>query len=83
MALTQALLALLTLTSYHVQVVTRLASGYPVWYMWLAAALSAGGKGEGVLTGASGRRYGRVVVKYMVGYAAVQGVLFACFLPPA
>lgn len=118
MSIAQALLACLTITSYHVQVVTRLASGYPVWYIWLAAALSPakteasgdtegkdGGGGDGDKAGAgavvddgigdkvgdggvlrpgeSGARYGRGIVKYMVLYATIQGVLFCCFLPPA
>ena len=110
MSIAQALLAFLTITSYHVQIVTRLASAYPVWYIWLAAALSPaspeasggdkpdgkdGGDGDGDKAGAgvgdgnvlppgvSGGRYGRGIVKYMVLYATVQGVLFCCFLPPA
>lgn len=72
-ATAQVLLAFLALTSYHVQIITRLSSGYPLWYLWLARRLfdpetSAGGRG---------------IVKFMVMYAAIQGVLFASFLPPA
>lgn len=29
------------------------------------------------------RSYGSVAITYMICYAAVQGVLFASFLPPA
>lgn len=99
MAVSQGLLVFLTLTSYHVQIVTRLSSAYPVWYLWLASALSPlesehgspGSKetpdsvleGSVILPGVSGRRYARAIVKYMVMYASVQGVLFLAFLPPA
>ena len=94
----QGALAVLTLTSYHVQIVTRLSSAYPVWYIWLAAALcpaysaarrdgSAGrdeGAGElGLDPGAPGQKYGLAIVTYMVLYATIQTVLFACFMPPA
>ena len=94
MALAQALLALLTLTTYHVQVVTRLSSAYPVWYMWLAAALCSERESEdkdsaedernrALVPGPLGRKYAWGIVKYMVLYASIQGALFACFLPPA
>lgn len=74
-AAAQVLLAALALSTYHVQVVTRLASGYPLWYWWLAACLA--GHDEKRRVGG-----GRFVV-FMVLYAMIQGALFACFLPPA
>ncbi|EPE08124.1 glycosyltransferase family 76 protein [Ophiostoma piceae UAMH 11346] len=73
MAATQLLLAVMAFTSYHVQIVSRLSSGYPVWYWWLAQNLAGGPK--------SGLAEGFVV--FMVMYAAIQGILFASFLPPA
>ena len=73
MAAAQLLLAVMAFTSYHVQIVSRLSSGYPVWYWWLAQNLAGGPK--------SGLAGGFVV--FMVMYAAIQGILFASFLPPA
>lgn len=73
MAATQLLLAVMAFTSYHVQIVSRLSSGYPVWYWWLAQNLAGGPK--------SGKAGAFVV--FMVMYAAIQGILFASFLPPA
>ena len=72
-ALVQALLALLALTTFHVQIVGRIASGYPLWMGGVAAAM--------VRRGAS--KATRAVVRWVVMYAVVQGVLFAAFLPPA
>lgn len=77
LALPQVLLALLALTNFHVQVITRIASGYPLWYIicgrWLCAQSRKGSK---FLSSQS-------VVFWMVIYAVVQGGLFASFLPPA
>ena len=70
-ALPQAALAVLALTSYHVQIVTRLASGYPVWYWWLAHSIYQGDRRAGG------------VVRWMVMYGVVQAGLYASFLPPA
>lgn len=70
-AVAQVLLAVLAATSYHVQIITRISSGYPLWYWWLAGCLIRGEK-----TGS------RVVV-FMVMYASIQGALFTSFLPPA
>ncbi|KAK3901877.1 glycosyltransferase [Staphylotrichum tortipilum] len=70
-AATQVLLAVLAFTSYHVQIITRLSSAYPLWYWWVAALLARGDK-----------MGGRAVV-FMVVYACVQGALFTSFLPPA
>ncbi|KAK4237236.1 glycosyltransferase [Achaetomium macrosporum] len=70
-AAAQVLLAVLALTTYHVQIITRISSGYPLWYFWLARCLSRGEK------------TGSHIVMFMVMYASIQGVLFASFLPPA
>ncbi|EFX06078.1 duf409 domain containing protein [Grosmannia clavigera kw1407] len=42
LAVAQLFLAGLAFTSYHVQPITRLCSGYPVWYWWLARNLVGG-----------------------------------------
>lgn len=73
LALAQTVLAVLALTSYHVQIITRISSGYPVWYWWLAASLVNG----------KDSRLGNGIVVFMVMYASIQGALFASFLPPA
>jgi phosphatidylinositol glycan class V len=79
-ALPQLLLAILALTNYHVQIITRLSSAYPVWYWWLACSMISSGSQE--------QRSGKctkpwLVSRWMVMYALVQGGLFASFLPPA
>lgn len=73
MALMQAVLAIMAATSYHVQIITRLSSGYPVWYWWLARQVLK----------EPGHGFGRNVVVFMVMYALIQGALYASFLPPA
>lgn len=70
-AAAQVVLAVLAATTYHVQIIARISSGYPVWYWWLAGSLIRGEK--------SGSR----IVMFMVMYASIQGALFASFLPPA
>lgn len=70
-AAAQVLLAVLAATTYHVQIITRISSGYPVWHWWLAGRLVQGDK--------TGSR----IVMFMVIYASIQGALFASFLPPA
>ncbi|KAK1992067.1 mannosyltransferase [Colletotrichum falcatum] len=77
MAAAQVLLAVLAITTYHVQIITRIASGYAAWCWWAAACL--------LDDGADGKRrgLGGKIVTFSVMYAAVQGVLFASFLPPA
>ena len=79
-AVPQALLAIMALLSYHVQIITRLSSGYPLWYLWLISSIrTPERKGFiGSLTVLPG-----AIVRWMVIYAMVQGALFASFLPPA
>lgn len=73
MAFSQLLLAGASVTTYHIQIITRLSSAYPLWYFWLAQQLGQAGTSKS----AGG------VVMYMVMYATIQGALFASFLPPA
>ena len=73
MAAIQILLAVMAFTSYHVQIVTRISSAYPVWYWWLV---------QGLVGGTRAKLSGGLVV-FMVMYASIQGILFASFLPPA
>lgn len=80
LALPQAILAVLALTSYHVQIITRQASAYPLWYLWLASCLLREGKrgrGESCFVKPGHLLHG------MVLYGVIQASLFASFLPPA
>ncbi|KAK6813999.1 hypothetical protein RU639_010576 [Aspergillus parasiticus] len=94
LAAPQITLAILTFLKHHVQIITRMSSGYPVWYLWLAHALVEGhslasSEKVGVCRGKKETqimkqyRYARMTVFYMIVYALIQGVLFASFLPPA
>lgn len=79
-ALPQLILAVLALSSFHVQIITRISSGYVVWYWWLASAVVADsrvGKAKGV------SKLPKLTVRWMVVYGIVQGGLFSSFLPPA
>ncbi|KAI8955358.1 GPI mannosyltransferase 2 [Xylaria longipes] len=73
MALAQLVLTALAITTYHIQIITRISSGYPLWYWWLANLFS---HSETAGTGKN-------IVLFMVMYASIQGALFASFLPPA
>ncbi|KUJ21880.1 mannosyltransferase [Mollisia scopiformis] len=70
MAVSQLFLAGMTLTTAHVQIITRISSAYPVWLWYLAASSH-----EGRLLG--------IFVKFMVLYGVIQAGLYASFLPPA
>ena len=87
LAVPQIVLAAMATTSFHVQIINRISSGCALWYVVLAV-LVASNDGRGLpqqgllgLLGASRRR--EVLVRAMVGYAVVQGGLYAAFLPPA
>ncbi|KAH6958979.1 hypothetical protein HG530_009796 [Fusarium avenaceum] len=73
LAAVQMLLAVLAITNYHVQIISRLSSGYPVWYWWVASCLMDKQR----------QSLGYGVVVFITMYAAIQGGLFASFLPPA
>ncbi|QGA17664.1 hypothetical protein EYB26_005339 [Talaromyces marneffei] len=76
LAIAQGILAAMTLTSLHVQIINRIASGYPVWYWYLAT--SAWGS-----TTQLGSRIFTTAVQGMAMYALIQAVLYGSFLPPA
>jgi phosphatidylinositol glycan class V len=71
MAVSQLILTLLTLTTAHVQIISRISSSFAVW-VWYGASLVQEKKS---LAPAG--------VRYMIMYAIIQGGLFASFLPPA
>ncbi|KAF1984174.1 glycosyltransferase family 76 protein [Aulographum hederae CBS 113979] len=45
LALPQLILAILVLTSFHVQIINRICSAYPVWYLAVAARVVFSGNG--------------------------------------
>lgn len=79
-AVPQIVLAVLALTTYHVQVITRISSGYPVLYWWLASLILRDQKSTWLGVEINN---GTLITRWMVIYAVVQGGLFAAFLPPA
>lgn len=81
LAAPQGILALLALTSYHVQIINRIASGYPLWY-WYLAYLVSGNWGQ-IPPSIQHSRTFTSAVQGMVAYALVQATLFGSFLPPA
>jgi len=82
LAMPQAVLALAALTSYHVQIINRLSSGYPLWYIWLASMIATP-REHSANNLISRKKAGELMVRTMAIYAIVQGGLFASFLPPA
>ncbi|KAI1002022.1 hypothetical protein K3495_g6182 [Podosphaera aphanis] len=72
LGVSQLLLAALTITTAHVQIITRISSSYPVW-LWYTATQTRDRKG----------RYSRYIVRFMVIYGIVQAGLYSSFLPPA
>ncbi|KAJ6161213.1 hypothetical protein N7470_004609 [Penicillium chermesinum] len=78
LAVPQGLLAVLAMTSYHVQIVNRICSGYPVFYWYLASNAM-----DSLKDYRKGHRNLTVTAQAMVGYALIQAVLFGSFLPPA
>lgn len=80
LALPQMLLATLAVSSFHVQIINRLSSGYPLIYVWIESCFHSNSHFRLL-----GRTYNtsRLIVSWMVMYALVQAGLFASFLPPA
>lgn len=82
----QLILALMAATSFHVQIVNRISSGYPVLYIVLASAIHSSSESitfAKVVQTSTLRKCLQWIVRGMVMYAIVQGGLYASFLPPA
>lgn len=83
----QGLLAVMAFTSYHVQIINRISSGYPVWYWYLASQLlDHFGKTKPHKSSKTPLQDGRIssiIVQSMIIYGLIQAVLFGSFLPPA
>jgi len=77
LALPQLLLAVAATTSFHIQIVNRLSSGYPIWYLVIAGWMSTS-KNSGTADKAP-----EWVVRGIIMYCMIQSVLYASFLPPA
>jgi GPI mannosyltransferase 2 len=94
-ALPQLILAVMAATSFHVQIINRISSGYPVWYIILAMAINSSATAEQPTTKAERpskkANYSSIlpsrslqwIVRSMAMYAIIQGGLYASFLPPA
>ncbi|RAR02547.1 glycosyltransferase family 76 protein [Stemphylium lycopersici] len=80
LALPQLLLAITAVFSFHVQIVNRIASGYPIWYMVVAAWVADSPRTSSTK---GPLRKAQWPVRGIVLYSLVQGMLFANFLPPA
>lgn len=76
LAIAQGILATMTLTSLHIQIINRIASGYPVWYWYLATSAWASSKPLSSWVFAT-------AIQGMAMYALIQAVLYGSFLPPA
>lgn len=99
LALPQMLLAVLALTTFHVQIVNRIATGYPVWYIVLANAMVSQTKPSETaktiesddsapyLKQLKGRldkpATQQLIFRGMFMYSIIQGGLYASFMPPA
>lgn len=80
LALPQLVLAVTAATSFHVQIVNRISSGYPIWYLTVATWLLE--RGSSRPSGGQSDR-SQFAIRSMIMYAMIQGMLYASFLPPA
>jgi phosphatidylinositol glycan class V len=99
LALPQVVLALLAFTTFHVQIINRIATGYPIWYIVLAHAMvypgpvSANEKTVSSVSSSSWMTQIRgylcnpttqqLIFRGMFMYSIIQGGLYASFMPPA
>lgn len=81
LAVPQGLLAVMAFTSYHVQIINRISSGYPLWYWYLVCSVLHRVR-ESPST-AKQNRLLAIVMQGMVVYGLIQAVLYGSFLPPA
>ncbi|KAF2866932.1 GPI mannosyltransferase 2 [Massariosphaeria phaeospora] len=80
LALPQLVLAIAAVTNFHVQIINRLSSGYPIWYFVIAQRMV---KSHAIQNDGKKERLLQWTVRGMIMYAMIQGMLFANFLPPA
>lgn len=80
LAIPQLLLALSATTSFHIQIINRLSSGYPIWYITVAGWIA---HQTATPVDRTKVQYSHCVVRGSVMYAIIQCMLFASFLPPA
>ena len=73
-------LVLLAFTTYHVQIITRLSSGYPLG-CWAVTSLLM--RYRKPLLFGSQWNVVEGLIRWMVIYALIQAGLFGSFLPPA
>ncbi|KAI5294984.1 ER membrane glycoprotein subunit of the GPI transamidase complex-like protein, partial [Ascosphaera atra] len=84
LSIPQLILAVSALAIYHVQIINRIASGYPVWYWYIALLiLSPSPASVADVPARKREKVARALVTAMVMYGLIQGVLYANFLPPA
>lgn len=79
-AVPQLALALATLFSFHVQVINRVSSGYPLWYIFLAEKIV---QRDVIFVVSKQIDIGKAYLTWAIMYAIIQAGLFASFLPPA
>lgn len=75
LAMPQLFLAVTAATSFHIQIINRIATGYPLIYLFTALVINGAVEAPAWM--------GKLVVYWMVLYGLIQGALFASFLPPA
>ena len=94
LAVPQLVLVSLAATTFHCQILNRISSGYPLWYMIVALELCVTNWGDQRgTTSALFRLFGSYdkipfaypawIVRAFVLYAVIQAGLYAAFLPPA
>ena len=81
LALPQLVLAVTAFASFHVQIINRISSGYPIWYLVIAISLVNGTPLHTFDKAQNNASH--LFVRWMVSYAIIQGGLYASFLPPA
>ncbi|KAL7775022.1 hypothetical protein CFE70_005938 [Pyrenophora teres f. teres 0-1] len=72
--------AIMAVTSFHIQIVNRIASGYPMWYLVIAQWLVDSQSTDRTEKPSPKAQW---IIRGFVVYSLVQGMLYANFLPPA
>lgn len=73
-ALPQATLAILALFNFHVQIINRLSSGYPVWYMVIALAATSRDKCADGTTGSDDSGRSQTITRKLARSLRKRGV---------